>query len=490
MKLSAISSKTKSLLIGAFLVLSIMSAAALEIYIDYQVTKERAFKAAFDLTLVVESQIRDTLNSTENMIDKFAVGVIKNDLSVIKNNDFTHNFKVACVLVIGCESVAIIDPGGNRVFTTVENTSMVNLSDREFFKEAIAEKKMVVGSAVVARLPNKPIVFNLAKPVFNKDGELIGVVSVSMKTSHLTGFYSLLGFGFSPTVSVYKFNGNLISRTPDIEKYVGNNNKQTQLFDLIKDAPFGIYLSISPFDGLERLAAYRKVEGKDMIIFAGIQESVAFTQWKIRAVRVSLIIGALLILTLFAFYLTYRALLQKEGLQIENDKLDELTNLDQLTAIGNRRLFDNTLKRDWQKYKKTKIDLSILIIDVDFFKPYNDNYGHQEGDRALFKIAQAIKMCVNRPNDLVARYGGEEFIVILNANEKGAIQVAEIIRKKIEDLEIKHEFSPISKTITVSIGITSTTISVAKNAEDLVSEADKALYKAKKNGRNQVVIVK
>jgi len=170
-------------------------------------------------------------------------------------------------------------------------------------------------------------------------------------------------------------------------------------------------------------------------------------------------------------------------------ELEEKTFFDSLTGIFNRRYFDENIEKEWKKCVRENEPLSLIMLDIDFFKKYNDYYGHQEGDNCLKKVAQEIRISLLRPSDIAVRYGGEEFVVILpNTNINGAYRVAERIRRNIINLAIKHEASTVSEVVTLSQGI-----GEMNNINDTVYEclknADKSLYKAKNNGRNTIEIL-
>lgn len=178
-----------------------------------------------------------------------------------------------------------------------------------------------------------------------------------------------------------------------------------------------------------------------------------------------------------------------EQLQTAIQKLHQLATLDGLTGLANRRQFDQYLSAEWQRMKRDHKPLSLIICDVDFFKLYNDTYGHQMGDECLKSVTQGIQQCIKRPADLAARYGGEEFAVILpNTELAGALQIASQIQAQIKTLEINHARSEISNYLTLSLGVTSTIPSNHHTPEVLIKNADEALYEAKKSGRNQVRI--
>ncbi|AFZ27029.1 PAS domain S-box/diguanylate cyclase (GGDEF) domain-containing protein [Cylindrospermum stagnale PCC 7417] len=169
--------------------------------------------------------------------------------------------------------------------------------------------------------------------------------------------------------------------------------------------------------------------------------------------------------------------------------LEKLVNIDGLTQIANRRCFNDRLLQEWLRLCREQQPLSLLLFDVDYFKRYNDFYGHQLGDDCLTKLAQAAQQVVWRPADLVARYGGEEFVIILpNTDAEGAGAVAERVHAAMQALNIPHQASEVSNTVTISLGIATLIPSSEISPAILIAQADQALYCAKQQGRNQSVI--
>jgi adenylate cyclase len=168
--------------------------------------------------------------------------------------------------------------------------------------------------------------------------------------------------------------------------------------------------------------------------------------------------------------------------------LTQLSTIDALTQIPNRRCFDDYLMNEWRRAMRGQTPLSILFCDVDFFKKFNDTYGHQTGDLCLVRVASAMHQALNRGADLVARYGGEEFVVILpDTPIMGAVQVATRIQTNVQALKIPHRESVVSEFVTLSIGIASVVPNSDISIKELLEAADAALYKAKHSGRNRIV---
>ncbi|HEY9627308.1 MAG TPA: PleD family two-component system response regulator [Coleofasciculaceae cyanobacterium] len=172
-------------------------------------------------------------------------------------------------------------------------------------------------------------------------------------------------------------------------------------------------------------------------------------------------------------------------LQQANLQLQYLANTDSLTQIANRRCFDAMLEQEWQRLKREQQPLSLIFCDIDYFKQYNDCYGHPAGDACLQQVAQALSGCLNRPADLVARYGGEEFAIILpNTDLDGAVTIVEAIRAVLEALQTPHIGSAVATYITLSFGIACLIPTPNSFCQELIAEADANLYCAKHQGRN------
>ncbi|WP_051302862.1 diguanylate cyclase [Psychromonas aquimarina] len=177
-----------------------------------------------------------------------------------------------------------------------------------------------------------------------------------------------------------------------------------------------------------------------------------------------------------------------DALNAAKKELEVLTRTDALTKIANRRYFDQRLDLEWKRAVREKSTLSVIMIDIDYFKLFNDRYGHPEGDFCLIEVAAMLQKSFSRSSDFVARYGGEEFVAILPQTENAA-EVAERCRKNIESLRIEHKSSKVSNYVSVSLGAASLCPTGQCRMVDLVNRADRALYQAKESGRNKFFVL-
>ncbi len=175
-------------------------------------------------------------------------------------------------------------------------------------------------------------------------------------------------------------------------------------------------------------------------------------------------------------------------LKFQSDFLRDMAFMDGLTGVSNRRHFDERLAVEWGRAQRSGSALSLVLLDVDFFKAYNDHYGHQAGDDCLQRVARTLELSTRRAGDLVARYGGEEFLLVLpHMNDAGGRWLGESIRQAVDMLNVPHAGAP-SGRLTVSVGVATTHEAVHSDTASLLRAADDALYRAKRGGRNQVQV--
>jgi diguanylate cyclase (GGDEF)-like protein len=487
----SVSRRAKTRFIIGCIFLAVIGNAGLQIWWDYQETYRRQSTTVRDVSRVVEDQIHNSVLQAETMLG-FLAEMIQADHGLIFINEKSRWRKLhsLCGALPGCRSIAVVNPAGKiTALSDVENSPLIDASDREYFRVAKATNKLFIGPAVIARIPGKPIIFSIARPVSDSSGKLLAIISAGMDTAHLTEFYGLLGFTVNPTVTVFKTNGDLVARNPDIGKYVGKNFSSGPLFrEQLPKGPSGTYLSHSVLDGKVRIASYQTIKELDLVVYAGVDLDTALRDWRTRAWRTGIASAIALGFIFLALYWGYRSLARSRNLRAKNIELDRISNLDALTGIANRRFFDTSLNAIWNRHREENKPLSLLMLDIDYFKQFNDLYGHQAGDKCLRAVAAALQGALLRNVDVAARYGGEEFAVILDVGPHGAKSVAERMRIAIESLAIPNTGSKVASVVTISVGVAATPSSGARTIAELIDAADSALYVAKHNGRNQVAV--
>ncbi|MBF0552369.1 MAG: diguanylate cyclase [Deltaproteobacteria bacterium] len=255
----------------------------------------------------------------------------------------------------------------------------------------------------------------------------------------------------------------------------------TQLLGAIKNS----HEKFVPSDQVAVILSYERefAERMERIVFRYDWES----HQRVTVLRhIGLILtGAILLVLVMEALFIFRPAVKQIGRDIEY--LQNLSLRDGLTGVANRRKFDDFLEMEWRRAIREGQPVSLIMMDIDYFKAFNDTYGHQEGDQVLTRVAQTAVKLVKRPADLVARYGGEEFAVVLpGTGLVGARHVAEKIRQGVQQLGIAHSLSQMNQMVTVSLGVAGQIPSVNSSPCQLIQAADAALYRAKEEGRNRV----
>lgn len=319
----------------------------------------------------------------------------------------------------------------------------------------------------------------LSRRITGSDGSFLGVVTGSIRFTYFHELFGRLRLGSHDTITVLRGDGTVIMRTPFDLDLIGKNIAGVPGIKRALSEPSGSYSGVSVLDGLERLYVWRN-SSPPFTVVVGKPWHDILDLWRAEAVRIGAIMAALIVFVLAATMFLAREIRRRADAE---DKLEELATTDALTGLRNRRKFDEEIDREWRRALRHKTPISLLLIDADHFKSYNDTYGHQAGDQMLVGIAICISDSVKRAGDCAARYGGEEFAVLLpNTSGADATTVAETIRRKVQGWSDEPVMS------TVSIGIASVTPTAAIDWQQFVGAADKALYAAKAAGRNCCVL--
>jgi diguanylate cyclase (GGDEF)-like protein len=327
------------------------------------------------------------------------------------------------------------------------------------------------------------LMIGMSRRVNAPDGSFAGIALLAMNTAYFNSLLGPLDVGRQGSIFIVHQDGAMIARKPFRDDVVGHSVAGSPTFPRMAHAMSGSYTAVSPVDGVRRLYTFARVPGTPFIAGVAPAEDDVLAPWRER----SLIVSALTLLSGLSFiavsWLLALSLRERAHAQ---EELVRLAGTDALTGLLNRRAFDERMDDEWRRARRAGTPLSVLFIDVDDFKAYNDTYGHALGDDALATVAHSIATAVRRPGDIPARYGGEEFVVLLpDTPLEGALYIAEAIRQRVQACEITHRASA-PGAVTVSIGCAAASPPGLGGAYGLLAAADEQLYKAKAAGRDCV----
>lgn len=315
------------------------------------------------------------------------------------------------------------------------------------------------------------------------NGEFMGVATSAMRVAYFKNLFKNLNIGENSSISLVNTQGILVARQPDFQgkDLVGADFSQRPNFQRMLKEENGSFSGTSGLDNIQRLYTYSRVGDLPLVVVVAQSLEEVYTIWRRNVLMVGTATGLLCIGIMWLTLLLCRELRLRHRAEAE---LAEMASTDVLTGLPNRRRLDQAMKQEWALALRSGQPLSLLMIDVDHFKDFNDRHGHHGGDEALRRVAQTLSDTIRRPADLAARYGGEEFMVVLPATDlAGARMMAEKIRGAVQAMP---RFANDLQPITVSIGIASQTVRPDDKLAALFGIADKALYEAKHKGRNRV----
>ena len=341
---------------------------------------------------------------------------------------------------------------------------------------------LLLGSPNPATRPGRRLItvsrrFDLA------DGGFGGIILALVDTDGFEDLYRDLRVGPLGAMGLMRQDGQLLTR---VSNFGAAASESAALLGYRQHGFAGNYDIASPADGMLRLASLRVVDGYPLVAFVALAETDVLAAWRSDALYTWFGTSMLTVaLAGFGWLLAGQIKRAEAQLRAANTHLQRTAMQDPLTGIGNRRLLDGVLQKEQRRAARTEQPLALLMLDVDHFKSFNDNYGHPAGDACLQRIASAIARSAQRPADLVARFGGEEFAILLpETGTAGAVAIAERAQEAIRQLRIAH-CGGLDGIVTVSIGVAVVWPQPPDGADnDLVQLADTALYAAKAQGRN------
>lgn len=395
----------------------------------------------------------------------------------------------------------VIDSQGVPLASTTPNIpASLNYSDREYFQHHLRhdDRRPHIGHSIRSRTSGD-WVMTISRRFNHPDGRFGGVVVATISLEHFLSLYRTIDVGVNGVVTLISGDARILVRRPFHEGDLGKDLSKGPLFtELLPKAPYGTATARSAVDGVDRIVGYRRVEEYPLITFVALDRYESLAAWR---KETSFSVGLMFLLLSILGVLSYRLirLMQRQNyVQLalflsQEQLLDNAARLqaqaleDGLTGLANRRFFDQYLPDEMGRARRERQKIALLLIDVDYFKRFNDEHGHLAGDECLRVVAATINQTIKRPGDMAFRYGGEEFAVVLpGADSRGALIVAEAIRKAIETAEVIGAQGTVLRA-TVSIGLVSMQPTHEHTPDIIISAADKALYSAKESGRNRTV---
>ncbi|WP_062608457.1 sensor domain-containing diguanylate cyclase [Caballeronia calidae] len=474
-------------LCGTVIALAMVGLCALVLYQGRLDALERARDTSRNLALLAERDIERNFELYELSLQAVVEGVHRADVSALPpqlRNDVLFD-RAATARDLG--SILVLDVNGNIV---IDSGSIVprpaNFADRRYFtvQRDHPDTGLFISSPFASRLRGGAPSIALSRRLSNPDGSFAGVAMLAINLEYFRTLFAGLSLGPHGAVSLISQDGMMIMRQPFDAQIIGRDITHADTYKRFRKAAQGSFSETSSLDGRRRLYYFRNFPKLPLIIMVAEGEEDVYAAWHRRAVIIGSSMGVLaigFIILSFVLAAQFRRRMRAES------ELQLLARTDGLTGLHNRRTLGEILDQEWRRARRTRSLFSLLFVDIDRFKAFNDAYGHQAGDDALAAVARCIGDNIRRPADTAARYGGEEFIVVLpDTPTEGAARIAERIRAAISDLSIEHAGSEFGR-VTASIGLASWRPERDDDVSTLIRAADEALYDAKASGRNRVM---
>lgn len=394
----------------------------------------------------------------------------------------------------------VLDKAGNRMVHSLPFIpAPANNSDRAYFQ--YHQNNASGGAHIGAPIRSKSTgewVFTISRRLNDAQGEFGGVILATISLEYFNRFYERFDLGKNGAIVIGLNSAVLLSRRPLQADSVGKDMQQTTVYRESRQHSSGNFTVKSAQDGVVRINSFERLENYPLFVAAALSYDEVLQTWRSDSLmHLFVTVSLISLFIIFGFYLVaqIRLRLQAEtrserdrlALLELNQTLQRLSMQDGLTELANRRCFDQYLEKELQRARREQQSLALLMIDLDYFKRFNDRYGHLAGDDCLRRVALVIKQNLKRPADLAARYGGEEMAVILPATElSGAEIIAELLRQAVVDLHIMHQDNSLGY-VSVSIGVHAIVPDQHSTPASLIALTDEALYSAKNQGRNRCV---
>ncbi|WP_232478123.1 sensor domain-containing diguanylate cyclase [Caballeronia calidae] len=471
---------------GALISIVMVGLCVLVLYQSRQDARDRARDALRDLALIAERDIERNLELYDLSLQAVVDGLQDRDVMALTprlRRELLFD-RAASARFLG--AFLVLDESGNVVLDSASDLPRSrNLGDKPWFviHRVRPEVGLYMSDPYYSRLRGDTPSIALSRRISHPDGSFAGVVMLSVNLEYFHHLFAGLSLGAHGSLSLIGRDGVMVMRQPYDAKIPGRSIQGASTFRHFMAAAEGSFSDTASIDGVDRLYWFRNFPHLPLIIMAAAGEQDIYATWRRRALTIGSLMGLLGsafigLSAMLGIQLRQRALAEGE--------LQRLAVTDSLTGLANRHRLGEVLDEEWRRAKCLRRVLSLLFVDIDRFKSYNDLYGHPAGDDVLVHVARCITNGIRRPADTAARYGGEEFVVVLpDTSAAGAAEIAERIRSAIYACGIEHEGSEYG-CVTASIGMVSWDPGMNGELNAAIRAADEALYDAKAAGRNRV----
>lgn len=481
---------TRRMLITAttLLVVSILCIVSYLLVREYRSTEQEAKRSAFNLVQLIDREVRNTVSLYDtalmSLISLFQSHALDSFPQPLKNTLLFHKASE----LPSNDGFYVLNTAGEVIATSVPDVDLgQNVTENPWFK---VHRELDSGEVYISRPyqhsgKDGDWSIRFSRRMSAPDGSFAGVAVAQMKLDYFTNLLRGLDVGPDGNISLFRTDGIMLVQYPPIPSMsTGMDLSTLPNYARLMDQGYGSFIAMSDTYQAPRLYNFSQVYNLPILVLVGMSIEYIFGNWW----HTALLIGTATLLLCLGLVLLTLLLRHELNLRQQAERaLAELASTDPLSGLANRRVLDTKLAEEWRVAQRTGRPISLLMIDIDHFKKFNDSYGHQCGDEAIRRVANIINTHIRRPRDLATRYGGEEFAVLLaDTDAAGARQLAEEIRSSVDAME---PVLPSKHKLTISLGACTCYARPDNNALALLNMADKALYQAKKGGRNRVVAI-
>jgi diguanylate cyclase (GGDEF)-like protein len=386
------------------------------------------------------------------------------------------------------DSIFVLDKSGKVTISLGHRShGSANFSDRDYFQ--VQRDNPAVGLYVShpynSRSAGGAPSIALSRRISNPDGSFAGIVVGAVRLSYFEHLVAGLDLGAHGIVALLSTDGTILMQCPNGADVVGEKIRDPVIFSRMAAAQEGTFIDSGMIDGVRRLYRFRHIGDYPLIVIVAPSTEDVLATWRAKAWLIASLMALLGAAIIFFAILFSRELRRRQAAE---DRLTLMVRTDALTGLYNRGELNLMLATEWNRASRSARPLSLLFIDIDHFKSYNDIYGHQAGDIALIAVAKVIGSCSRRSSDVATRYGGEEFVLLLpDTDEKSAAEIGQKLLASVRSLDIPHAGDPCGY-VTVSIGVACSASVDASDVQALLKAADHAVYDAKEAGRNRLCV--